>query len=126
MQKTSESEYDKQKALYMQQIEHLTQKTQQQDEKERQLIQELKEQKMEQLSHTTEQKSKFEFEIRQLTQKVKDLSEQVFELESQLKDEEQKNTIGRQEWHKREQQMDRELSQLRESNKELTANGAKL
>lgn len=28
MQKTSESEYDKQKALYQQQIEHLTQKTQ--------------------------------------------------------------------------------------------------
>ena len=28
MQKASESEYDKQKALYMQQIEHLTQKTQ--------------------------------------------------------------------------------------------------
>ena len=27
MQKASESEYDKQKALYMQQIEHLTQKT---------------------------------------------------------------------------------------------------
>ena len=27
MQKASESEYDKQKALYLQQIEHLTQKT---------------------------------------------------------------------------------------------------
>ena len=38
MQRQSESEYDKQKALYLQQIEHLTQKTQQQDEKERQLI----------------------------------------------------------------------------------------
>ena len=38
IQKASESEYDKQKALYLQQIEHLTQKTQSQDEKERQLI----------------------------------------------------------------------------------------
>jgi len=38
MQRQSESEYDKQKALYLQQIEHLSQKTQQQDEKERQLI----------------------------------------------------------------------------------------
>ena len=38
MQKAAESEYDKQKALYLQQIEHLTQKTTQQDEKERQLI----------------------------------------------------------------------------------------
>ena len=47
IQKASESEYDKQKALYLQQIEHLTQKVQSQDEKERQLIQELKEQKVE-------------------------------------------------------------------------------
>jgi len=38
IQKASESEYDKQKALYLQQIEHLTQKTNQQDEKEKQLI----------------------------------------------------------------------------------------
>lgn len=35
MQKASESEYDKQKALFMQQIEHLSQKTQAQDDKER-------------------------------------------------------------------------------------------
>jgi len=34
--------------------------------------------------------------------KVKELAEQVFELENQLKDEEQNSTIGRQEWHKRE------------------------
>ena len=38
VQKASESEYDKQKALYVQQIEHLTQRNTQQDEKERQLI----------------------------------------------------------------------------------------
>lgn len=57
---------------------------------------------MEQVSHSTEQKQKYEFEFRQLSQKVKELSEQVFDLESQLKDEEQKSTIGRQEWHKRE------------------------
>lgn len=57
---------------------------------------------------------------------MKELSEQVFELESQLKDEEQKNTIGRQEWHKKEQHLERELQQLRESNKDLTANNAKL
>lgn len=44
-----------------------------------------------------------------MSSKIKELSEQVFELENQLKDEEQNTTIGRQEWHKREQQMDREL-----------------
>ena len=82
MQKASESEYDKQKALYLQQIEHLTQKTQQQDEKERQLIQELKEQKVESTQHNTEQKSKFETEIRELSRKVKELSEQLFEAEN--------------------------------------------
>ena len=75
MQKASESEYDKQKALFMQQIEHLTQKTQQQDEKERQLIQELKEQKVESTSASSEQKLKFETEVRELTGKVKELSE---------------------------------------------------
>ena len=42
-QQASESEFDKQKALFMQQIEHLTQKTNQQEEKERQLIQDIKE-----------------------------------------------------------------------------------
>lgn len=41
-QRNNESEFDKQKALYVQQIEHLTQKTAQQDEKEKSLIQELK------------------------------------------------------------------------------------
>lgn len=38
LQKANESEFDKQKALYLQQIEHLTQKTQQQEEKEKSLI----------------------------------------------------------------------------------------
>ena len=87
-QKASESEYDKQKALYVQQIEHLTQKVTQQDEKERQLIQELKEQKVDTVSANNEVKTKYEAEVRELSAKVKDLSEQVFELENQLKDEE--------------------------------------
>ena len=38
----------------MQQIEHLTQKTNQQDEKERQLIQEIKDVKVETLSSSNE------------------------------------------------------------------------
>ena len=35
-------------------------------------------------------------------------------------------TIARQEWHKREQQMERELQQLRESSKEMTSTNADL
>jgi len=35
-------------------------------------------------------------------------------------------TIARQEWHKREQQMDRELSQLRENKEEMTSTNTTL
>ena len=48
-------------------------------------------------SQTTEVRVKFEAEVRSLSSKVKDLSEQVFELENQLKDEEQNQTMGKQE-----------------------------
>ena len=68
---------------------------QSQDDKERQLIQELKEQKVETASANSESKSKYEKEIREMSTKVKELTEQVFELENQLKDEEQNATIQR-------------------------------
>jgi predicted subunit of tRNA(5-methylaminomethyl-2-thiouridylate) methyltransferase len=68
---------------------------QSQDDKERQLIQELKEQKVETASANSESKSKYEKEIREMSTKVKELTEQVFELENQLKDEEQNGTIQR-------------------------------
>ena len=61
-----------------------------------------------------------------MSTKIKELTEQVFELENQLKDEEQNNTIQRQEWHKREQMMDRELQQLREAKEELTGSNKTL
>ena len=61
-----------------------------------------------------------------MSTKVKELTEQVFELENQLKDEEQNNTIQRQEWHKREQMMERELQQLREAKEELTGSNKTL
>ena len=51
---------------------------------------------------------------------MKELSEQVFELENNLKDEEQKFTMERQEWLKKEQIMDRELQSLRETKEDLT------
>ena len=68
---------------------------QSQDDKERQLIQELKEQKVETASANSESKSKYEKEIREMSTKIKELTEQVFELENQLKDEEQNGTIQR-------------------------------
>ena len=52
----SESEFDKQKALYLQQIEHLTQKTTSQDTKEKQFLQELKDMKLESHNHLGEAK----------------------------------------------------------------------
>ena len=73
----------------------MTQKVQSQDDKERQLIQELKEQKVETASANSESKAKYEKEIREMSAKVKELTEQVFELENQLKDEEQNGTIQR-------------------------------
>jgi len=81
---------------------------------------------VESTTHTFEQKSKYETEIRELTKKVKELTEHVFELESQIKDEEQQTTIQRQEWHKREQQMERELTQLRDHKEEMTSTNATL
>ena len=51
------------------------------------------------MNSTNEVKGKFEKEIRDLSLKVKDLNDQVFELENKLKDEEQTNTILKQEWH---------------------------
>ena len=104
----------------MQQIEHLTQKTNQQEEKERQLIQDIKEQKVESHNAGNEIRQKYEAEVRQLSQKVKDLGEQVFELENQAKDAEQTSTLEKQEWQTKEQQMERELQQLRELKEDLT------
>ena len=50
---------------------------------------------METASANSESKSKYEKEIREMSTKVKELTEQVFELENQLKDEEQNGTIQR-------------------------------
>jgi hypothetical protein len=58
--------------------------------------------------------------VRALSSKVKDLGEQVFELENQLKDEEQQATLAKQEWTNRQQLMERELSILREAKDDLT------
>lgn len=58
--------------------------------------------------------------MRALSSKVKDLGEQVFELENQLKDEEQQATLSKQEWTNRQQLMERELSILREAKDDLT------
>jgi hypothetical protein len=58
--------------------------------------------------------------VRALSSKVKDLGEQVFELENQLKDEEQQATLSKQEWTNRQQLMERELSILREAKDDLT------
>ena len=88
IQKASESEFDKQKALFLQQIEHLKQKTTQQDEKEKHLIHELKEQKMDAHNSSKEQTLKYENEIRELSSKVKEYSETIFEMENQQKDDE--------------------------------------
>jgi len=52
-------------------------------------------------TQSTEVRLKFEAEVRTLSTKVKDLSEQVFELENQLKDEESNQTMGKQEMSKR-------------------------
>ena len=43
---------------------------------------------MDTLNQSNEAKSKFEGEIRSLAQQVKEMTEQIFELENQLKDEE--------------------------------------
>lgn len=50
----------------------------------------------------------------------------VFELENHLKDEEQTNTILKQEWHQKESQMERELTSLRDAHESLTGNNKKL
>ena len=81
---------------------------------------------METANANSESKSKYEKEIREMSTKIKEMTEQVFELENQLKDEEQNNTIQRQEWHKREQMMERELQQLREAKDELTGSNKTL
>ena len=52
---------------------------------------------MDTVSQNNEIKAKYETEMLALSQKLKDLSEQVFELENQLKDEEQNSTIQKQE-----------------------------
>ena len=56
----SDSEFDKQKALYLQQIDHLTQKTQQQDEKDKIMLKELKDMKLESHNSLGEAKQKYE------------------------------------------------------------------
>jgi len=55
----------------------------------------LKEQTVNANSQNKEVTVKYEAEVRSLSTKVKDLSEQVFELENQLKDEESNQTMGK-------------------------------
>ena len=68
----SESEFDKQKALYLQQIEHLSKNKEVADEKEKQFLKELKDMKLESHSHMGEAKQKHEQEIRDLQAKNKE------------------------------------------------------
>ena len=49
-----------------------------------------------------ESNAKYENEVRELSQKVKELSETVFEMENQQKDDEQKYALASQEWAARE------------------------
>ena len=58
--------------------------------------------KMESHNHLGEAKQKYEEEIRTLQSKNKELAEQVYELETQAKDEEQKALLDRQEWKNNE------------------------
>lgn len=59
----SDSEHDKQKALYEQQIEFITERNKALEEKEKELALELKQQKQETSSWKADQKNKYEQQI---------------------------------------------------------------
>ena len=80
----------------------------------------MKEQKLEAHTLSKESTTKYENEIRDLSKKVKELSEQVFEMENNQKDDEQKYALAAQEWATKEQKLVQELNMLKELKEDLS------
>ena len=89
-QLASESEFEKQKALYEQKIEFINNRCVGLEAKEKELVQELKDMKRDVANQSMERKSKFETQIRDLTKKIEELNETLFETQSNLTDAEQR------------------------------------
>lgn len=80
----SDSEHDKQKALYEQQIEFITERNKALEEKEKELVLELKQQKLETSNWKADQKTKYEQQIQELLKKVEELTDTNFDLETRV------------------------------------------
>lgn len=85
---SSESEFDKQKALLNQKVEHLEQTLESMRTKEKEYISDLKSQKKELMSAIKESQTKNETTIKSLTEKVDKLSEEILEKEAELNEKE--------------------------------------
>ena len=68
-------EFDKAKALMEQQIQFITKRNQDLEEKEKKLNTEIKEQKQDSTQQFVEQKSKFEQKIQELSQSLSELED---------------------------------------------------
>lgn len=83
-QMQSDSEFDKQKALFEQQIEFITERNQALEAREKELMQELKSQKQDTSSQKNEQKQKFEQLMADLQKKLEEQTDTIFDMESKV------------------------------------------
>jgi len=86
-----ESNFEKEIALKNQTIEHLTEKANKLESREKELITELKQQKKETLASSGEAKAKYEQQIRDLTKELEDVKELNYDWEGKNEDLEREN-----------------------------------
>lgn len=119
-QMQSDSEFDKQKALLEQQIEFLNERNQSLENKEKELVAELRSQKQEASTWKADQKSKFETQIGELQAKIDEMTETAFEMESKCQQAEQLLSESQARALEQDTTSKRELGKLRDQNSTLS------
>lgn len=125
---SSESEFDKQKALLDQKIEHLDSIVETQKQKEKEYSSELKSQKKELMSTIKEAQSKNEAHIKTITEKLDISQETLIEKEGELAEKEQKWQIEKTKIHDQLQkqgikltEQKQQIDELQEQNQSMNA-----
>ncbi len=110
----SDSEHDKQKALYEQQIEFITERNKALEDKEKELALELKQQKLETSNWKADQKSKYEQQIQDLLKKVEELTDANFDFETRVSQADQLVSETQQKLQEYEGSIKKELQKAKE------------
>lgn len=122
----SESDFLKQKALLEQQIQFLENRNAALDAKEKELAEELKQQKKESHSSTTDLKNKYDQQVRELHKTIETQKDQIYDWESKYQDLDQKFEQETTKWKDLETNLQREIAKLKETHQSLQTSNESL